>query len=221
MTKHNNNNNNAAKVTGTGVWPHLTSRKLSLRHKGRGFGICPTRRTLRQMGGAMSRYVDFLSFSHCAGFVFCLVHSPGHSPASSVALVVVSGRDSDSPRRPGNGECANQGIGRRGRTSGNGGKPAILTWPLVFTPGVCRYALSGAPLGSQSPRVLSGVAGRQPGPRASNLVTSGRNFRPEASARWLCACRPSSPLDCALTTCTVFRGQSGHVQGSVVGLAVV
>lgn len=129
------------------------------------------------MGGAMSRYVDFLSFSHCAGFVFCLVHWPGHSPASSVALVVVSGRDSDSPRRPGNGECADQGIGRRGGTSGDRRKPAILTWPLVFTPGVRRYALSGAPLGSQSPRVLSGVVGRQPGPRASSLVTSGKNLR--------------------------------------------
>ena len=79
VTKHNKS---AAKVTGSGVWSHLTSRKLSLRHRGRGFGIRPTRRTLRQVGGAMSRYVDFLSFSHCAGFVFCLVHWPGHSPAS-------------------------------------------------------------------------------------------------------------------------------------------
>lgn len=94
-----------------------------------------------------------------------------------------------------------------------------MTWPLVFTLGVRRYALSGAPLGSQSPRVLSGVVGRQPGPRASNLVTSGRNFRRGVSARWLCAFSPSSPLDCALTTCTVFRGTIGTCPGFCRGIS--
>lgn len=39
----------------------------------------------------MSRYVDFLSFSHYAGFVFCVVPWPGHSPASSLWWLSLGG----------------------------------------------------------------------------------------------------------------------------------
>lgn len=139
----------------------------------------------------MSRYVDFLSFSHCASFVFCSVHRPRSGPASSVACGCLW---RDSGTVPGDLEMVSV-LTRASDAAvglGNRRKPAILNWPFVFTP-ECADTLFLGSARIAVPRVLSRAVGQQPGPRASNLITSGRNFRPGASARWLLRA-PADPL---------------------------